>query len=140
MELLHHLFSGILSEDRHHNNARILNIPHTTRYQRLSELGTGVFEVLIGVFGVFVGGEGDIGPGFHLGLFAVDIDDVPLRSLLLDKLLDVISEGSRVFLLIGFDAPDMEHIGLVPLGILVDFGLGIPRESGVLVDKLFNVL
>jgi hypothetical protein len=69
----------------------------------------------------------------------VDVDDVPLRVLGLEEVLDFLGKGSGVFLGIVLDALDVEHVGLVLLGVLVNLSGTVATELGVVFEEIVDI-
>jgi hypothetical protein len=64
----------------------------------------------------------------------INIENVPLRSLLLHELFDFFSKGSRIFIRIVLDSLKMENVRLVLLGIFVDLASSKFAKSLITVD------
>ena len=93
--------------------------------------------MLVGLDGFLVGGEGEVGPGASFLMnISVGIDDVPVESLFLHVLLDLICKGGGIFIGVGLDALEVEHVRLVLLGVFVDLALGDGSEDLVIVDSV----
>ena len=91
--------------------------------------------MLVGLDGLFVGGEGEVGPGSSFLVdVGVGVDDVPVESLFLHVLFDLVGEGGGVFVGVGLDALEVKDVRLVLLGVFVDFAFGEGSEDLVVVD------
>lgn len=96
--------------------------------------------MFVGLQSFFESGEGDISPGSSGDDGGVYIEDVPLRSLTLDEFFEFLCEDFWVFFGVGFDSLQVENVGLVFLGILVDLTFSIVREDRVVIDAVRNVV
>ena len=91
--------------------------------------------MLVGLDGLLVGGEGEVGPGSSFLVdVGVGVDDVPVESLFLHVLFDLVGEGGGVFVGVGLDALEVKDVRLVLLGVFVDFAFGEGSEDLVVVD------
>ena len=93
--------------------------------------------MLVGLDCFLVGGEGEVGPGAPFLMYVgVGVYDVPVESLFLHILLDLIGKGGGVLVGVGLDALEVEHVGLILLGVFVDLALGDGPEDLVIVDSV----
>ena len=71
---------------------------------------------------------------------SVGIDNVPLRALLLHEFLELISKNSSIFVRVCLDPFHVKDIGLILLGVFVDFALGVSSENIISVDLVRNAV
>ena len=134
-EFLHIFFSDFRSDSRNNHSSGIFDVSETAIEDGFSELRSEGLEMFVGLDGFFVGGEGQVGPassGFVDG--GVGVDDVPLGALSLHELFDLIGQSCGVFFVVGFDTFEVEHVGLIFLGVFVDFTFGVSSEDVIGVD------
>ena len=70
---------------------------------------------------------------------SVDVDDVPLRILALEEILDLLCKSSWVFLGVVLDSLDVQHVGLVLLGVLVDLRDAVAAELRVVSEEIIDI-
>lgn len=69
----------------------------------------------------------------------INVDDVPLGVLFLEKFLNLLSKCCGILLGVVQDSLDMENVGLVLLGVLVDLRVAVPVELGVPLEQGVDV-
>lgn len=85
------LLCHVLSHHRNNHSTRILDISQTTVKNAVSELRPQVFEMLVGLNGLIIGSESNVGPSSSLLIDrSINISNVPLRSLFLNELLQLV--------------------------------------------------
>lgn len=106
----------------------------------LSKGWSEIFQVFISLFGILIGGEGNIAPGtFPLDITHIAIHNFPLHVLLLDEFIEFISQSSQAFPLLVSYTLQVKNVRLTLPGVVVDTSLSILVEILLFFENLDDV-
>lgn len=130
---------NILLDGRDDHCPEILEVLHGGIDVIVSELGLIVLKVLIGILDFLEAAEGNIGPSPSIAEHShIASQNLGLLLLILDESLQLFRNLSRVLVMLGINVLNVQDIGPVLVGVLVDLSLDVLGDLGVGVDLVHN--